>query len=193
MKQYELIVDSAEQEIERSLSYQEQKKYYSGKKKNHTFKNQVICLPKAQDIVDIVAGEKGPKSDIKIWRENQSKFDERQKFSGDKAYIDESEIKTPKKKPKNGELTTEEKEVNKKISSIRIFVEHLIRIIKIFKVARERFRLNKDRYESIVLTVCGLVRLRKGTLIIEHLKNCEKKEKIDTFITHIFSSKLIFN
>jgi TRAP-type C4-dicarboxylate transport system substrate-binding protein len=33
LTEYELIVDSEEQEIERSLSYQEQKKYYSGKKK----------------------------------------------------------------------------------------------------------------------------------------------------------------
>ena len=72
-------------------------------------------------------------------------------------------------------------------------MEHLIRIIKIFKVARERFRLNKDRYESIILTICGLVRLRRGTLVIEHIKNYDKKEQIDIFITHIFSSKLIFD
>ncbi len=187
LKEYELIVDREEQEIERSLSYEEQKKHFSGKKRTHSFKNQVISLPKGQDIVDIVAGETGPKSDIKIWRESQNKFDKKQKFSGDKAYIGESQITIPKKKPKNGELTREEKEANKKISSKRIFVEHLIRIIKIFKVARERFRLSKDRYESILLTICGLVRLRKGSLIIEHLKNCEKKENIDAFISHIFS------
>ncbi len=33
---YELIVDSAEQAIERPSDYQEQKKYYSGKEKRHT-------------------------------------------------------------------------------------------------------------------------------------------------------------
>ncbi len=37
MTDYELIVDSEEQEIERSLDYQEQKRCYSGKKKMHTF------------------------------------------------------------------------------------------------------------------------------------------------------------
>jgi hypothetical protein len=39
---YELIVDSTEQAIERPSDYQQQKKYYSGKQKRHTFKNQFI-------------------------------------------------------------------------------------------------------------------------------------------------------
>lgn len=190
---YELIVDTEEQEIERSLDYQEQKNHYSGKKKMHTLKNQVICLPKGEDIVDVVAGELGPKADITIWRENANKFDEKQKFSGDKAYVGEPQIRTPKKKPKNGELTREEKEKNKEISSERIFVEHLIRIIKIFKVMGERFRLKKEEYESVFLSVCGLVRLRMGTLIIKHQKKNEIGEVIDVLLTHIFSSKLSFS
>jgi hypothetical protein len=189
---YELIVDTEEQGIERSLDYQEQKKHYSGKKKMHTLKNQIICLPKGEDIVDVVAGEPGPKADITIWRENADKFDEKQKFSADKAYVSEPQIRTPKKKPKNGELTQEEKEKNKEISSERIFVEHLIRIIKIFKIMEERFRLKKDKYESVFNAVCGLVRLRIGTLIIEHCKNIKTGEVIDVILTHIFSSKLSF-
>ncbi len=45
---YELIVDTSEQEIERSIDYEQQKKYYSGKKKMHTVKNQIICLSKSR-------------------------------------------------------------------------------------------------------------------------------------------------
>ena len=189
---YELIVDSEEQEIERSLDYEQQKKHYSGKKKKHTFKNQIICLPKGEDIVDVVAREPGPKADITIWRENSYKFDEKQRFSGDKAYVSEPQIRTPKKKPKNGELTQEEKEKNKEISSERIFVEHIIRIIKIFKIMEERFRLKKEKYESVFNTICGLVRLRIGTLIIKHCKNLKTGKVIDVILTHIFSSKLVF-
>jgi hypothetical protein len=62
---YELIVDSSEQPRERPGDYKEQKKYYSGKKKDHTFKNQITVLPDGKDIVDVIAGEPGPKSDIK--------------------------------------------------------------------------------------------------------------------------------
>lgn len=61
---YELLVDSAEQSRERPSDYQEQKKFFSGKKQRHTFKNQFISLPKGRDIVDVVVGERGPEADV---------------------------------------------------------------------------------------------------------------------------------
>ena len=144
LRDYELIVDSAEQPIERPSDYQEQKKYYSGKQKRHTLKSQFIVLPKAEDIVDVVIGQPGPTSDIRICRQTLSKFDSQQTFSGDKAYLGENQITTPSKKPKNGELTESQKEENKALSSNRIFVEHLIRVVKVFKVVSRRdFRLTQ--------------------------------------------------
>lgn len=163
---YELIVDSEEQPRERPSEYEEQKKYYSGKKKNHTFKNQIIVLPDGQDIVDIIAGKPGPKSDINLFRESFSNFHPHQKFQGDKGYIGEPSIKTPTKQPKKGELTSSQMEANKKMAADRIFVEHLIRLLKIFRVASERFRLNPSKYEQIIMTICGIVRLRIGALIL---------------------------
>ncbi|MBW4636607.1 MAG: transposase family protein [Iphinoe sp. HA4291-MV1] len=85
LTEYELIVDSCEQPRERPGEYQEQKKYYSGKKKNHTLKNQLIVLPNGTDIVDVVAGKPGPKSDINLFREQQKGFDPRQRFNGESA------------------------------------------------------------------------------------------------------------
>lgn len=163
---YELTVDSYEQVRERPVSDDEQEKYYSGKKNNHTFKNQIIILPDGRDIVDIVAGEPGPKSDITLFRENRDRFDPKQKFKGDLAYIGEDLIETPIKKPKNRNLTIEQKEENQNFSSKRIFVEHRIRSVKIFRVVQDRFRLNPNKYEQVILTICGLVRLRIGALIL---------------------------
>jgi IS5 family transposase len=168
--EHELIVDSEEQVIERPSAYENQKKYYSGKKKNHTLKNQFIVLPFGQDIVDVVVGRPGPSSDINLCREQLTEFDPKQTFSGDKAYLGEPQIRTPTKKPKNGTLTDEQHQANKDLSSERIFVEHLIRVVKIFRIAQERFRLLKSRYCSVLLTICGLVRLRKGCLILELVK-----------------------
>ncbi len=162
---YELIVDSAEQPRERPEEYKEQKKYYSGKKKTHTFKNKITVLPDGLDIVDVIAGFPGPKSDINLFREGKKSFDKNQKFQGDKGYEGEPSIKTPIKKPKKGELTSTQKSKNKELASERIFVEHLIRMIKIFRVASERFRLNPSKYEKIIMTICGLVRFRIGTLV----------------------------
>lgn len=151
---------------ERPGDNQEQEKYYSGKKCNHTLKCQIIALPNGNDIVDVVAGEPGPKSDVNLFREYRSRFHPNQKFKGDLAYIGEDLIDTPIKKPRNVELTIKQKEENTKFASKRIFVEHRIRSIKICRVAQERFRLNPKKYEQVILATCGLVRLRIGTLIL---------------------------
>ena len=169
LREYELIIDSYEQVRERPGDNDEPEKYYSGKKSNHTFKSQMIILPEGKDIVDVVAGEPGPKSDITIFREERSQFDPKQRFKGDKAYVGEDLITTPIKKPRNRKLTTEQKEQNKACSATRIFGEHRIRSFKIFRVVQERFRLNSQKYEQVILTICGLVRFRIGTLILPAL------------------------
>ena len=166
LTEYELIVDTYEQVRERPGDKNEQEKYFSGKKSNHTFKSQIIVMPDGRDIVDVVAGKPGPKSDITLFREERSQFDPQQRFKGDKAYVGEALITTPIKKPRNRELTTEQKEQNKAFSAKRIFVEHRIRSLKIFRVVQERFRLNSQKYEQVVLTICGIVRLRIRALIL---------------------------
>ena len=163
---YELIVDSYEQVRERPVDNKEQEKYYSGKACKHTFKSQIIILPDAKDIVDVVAGEPGPKSDITMFRENRDNFDPKQKFKGDLGYLGEDLIDTPIKTPRNGKLTIEQKKENKEFSSNRVFVEHRIRSVKIFRVVQERFRLNPKKYEQVILTICGVVRLRIGALVL---------------------------
>ncbi len=111
-------------------------------------------------------GKPGPKSDINLFREGHKGFDPNQRFKGDKAYEGELSIKTPTKKPKKQELSLEQKEKNKELASERIFVEHLIRFVKIFRVASERFRLNPRKYEQVIMTICGLVRLRIEALVL---------------------------
>lgn len=166
LTEYELTVDSYEQARERPGDNYEQEKYFSGRKSNHTFKSQMIILPNGIDIVDVVAGEPGPKSDITLFRENRDRFDPKQKFQGDLAYKGEDLIETPIKKPRNRKLTTEQKEENKKFSSKRIYVEHRIRSVKIFRVIQDRFRLNSEKYGQVIMTICGLVRFRIKALIL---------------------------
>lgn len=108
----------------------------------------------------------GSKSDIILFRSGQNGFHHNQKFKGDKGDEGEPSIKTPTKKPKKGELTPSEKSKNQELASERIFVEHLIRVIKIFRVASERFRLNPIKYKQIIMTICGLVRFRIGALVL---------------------------
>ena len=163
--EYELIVDSAEQAINRPVDYQDQKKYYSGKKKMHTLKNQFIVMPNGEDIVDVCVGMLGKTSDIVLFRNTRDKLAEAQKFIGDKAYVGERAISTPHKKTRKTELSELEKQDNKQLSSRRIAVEHMICRVKTFRVASERFRLARHRYNQVIMAVCGLVRLRLNRLL----------------------------
>jgi hypothetical protein len=103
LSEYLLIIDSAEQAIERPGNYQEQRKYYSREKKIHTLKNPFTVLPGGEDIVDIYIGELGKISDITLFRNNSQNLDAKQRFLGDKAYIGEEFITTAYKKPKKAE------------------------------------------------------------------------------------------
>ncbi len=167
LTQFQLIVDSLEQARERPGDNEEQRAYFSGKKQQHTFKSQIVTLPTGKDIVDAVAGAKGPTSDISLFRTQQSKFAPGQGFDGDKAYVGAQNVQTPHKKPRGGELTPQQKAENKEFSSTRrIFVEHVIRLLRIFRITKEQFRLHPKTYEQIILTVCGLIRFRLGMIVL---------------------------
>ena len=189
----ELIVDSLEQPRPRPIKYQEQKKCFSGKKGYHTIKSQLIVLPRGADIVDISSGKEGPFSDINIWRERKDVFSPEQEFSGDKAYVGEPQINTPHKKPRKRELTTEQKEENRRFSSDRVFVEHVIGKLKTFRVISEKFRLRINKYNTVFEAVCGLVRLNLGTLILEVLNQRVDDETIEVYIDSLWGSFLTKN
>lgn len=151
-----LIIDSFETPIKRSSINEKQRKKYSGKKKMHTLKSQLITAQNGE-IIQIDAGFDGPKSDIEIYRDTRLKKEwlEKPKL-GDKAYIGE-DIETPKKKPKGGELTEAEKEKNRELSAKRIRVEHGVRKVKTFKILRQDYRLGTWMYRKIAETVVGLI------------------------------------
>ena len=166
LTEFELIVDSYDQPIQRPTDAREQKNNYSGKQKRPTKKNQVIVMPSGKEIVDVVVGETGATADIKIWRNQRLSLEPSQRFQEDKAYIGEPLINTPHKKPRERPLTPAQKRAYKSKVQKRIFVEHLIRLLKIFRVAAERFRLKSKNYEPVILAVCGLIRWRIGARVM---------------------------
>ncbi|NER07933.1 MAG: transposase family protein [Okeania sp. SIO3C4] len=166
MADQELIIDSTEQERERPTDNDEQKKYYSGYKKKHSFKNMFITLPQGKDIVDVRLGDPGPTSDVSQFRAEQKKFSQDQQFRGDTGYQGEVQIRTPHKCSKKKELTAEQKDENIAFAKQRIYVEHVIRGIKIFRVAQQRFRLRASKYHQVIRVICGLSRFRISMLVL---------------------------
>ena len=63
-------------------------------------------------------------------------------------------IVQPKKKPKGGELTVEEKEYNQTISSIRARVEHAIAGIKRWRIVKDKLRNYKKGFSDLVMEIC---------------------------------------
>ncbi len=83
-----------------------------------------------------------------------------QKFSGYKAYVGEFLTDTHAKRTEVEILLRLKKpKINQRLKQA-FFVEHLIRLVKIFRVAAEIFRLKTDNYEPVILVVCGLIRWR---------------------------------
>jgi hypothetical protein len=70
-------------------------------------------------------------------------------------------IVQPKKKPRGGELTPPEKATNRRISSIRIRIEHAIGGVKRDRIVKDKIRLLKDGIrDTIMETCCGLHNFR---------------------------------
>src|SRR6266436_6871544 len=66
-----------------------------------------------------------------------------------------------KKKPRGRELTDEEKQANRRVSSIRVYVEHALAGVKRSRMVKDTFRNKKDELCDIAMDIsCGLHNLR---------------------------------
>jgi DDE superfamily endonuclease len=76
-------------------------------------------------------------------------------------YLQDVTIVQPKKTPHGGELTPPEKAMNRRISSIRIRIEHAIGGVKRYRIVKDTIRLLKDGLRDAVMeTCCGLHNFR---------------------------------
>lgn len=153
------IVDSFETPVRRPSDPQRQRRLYSGKKKRHTLKTQLVT-DQAGEILTLSAGHRGPKADVKIYEEVP--LPEPLATTprlGDKGYASPNhpELTTPHKKPRGGELTETQRAENKVIARQRIVVEHAIRRVKGFRIMREDYRLAPGLFPMIASAVVGLI------------------------------------
>lgn len=63
----------------------------------------------------------------------------------------------------------QKQEENKAFAQKRVYVEHVIRGVKIFRIAQQRFRLRVNKYRLAMQVICGLVRFRIGALVLPEL------------------------
>lgn len=168
-----LVIDGKEQRVERPKNTKDgdgntqdnQRPYYSGKKKTHTMKSQVAVRPDGliEAVSDSVPG--GANHDLALLRQTDllSRLDPDEAAMMDKGYVGiandypEAKLYLPYKARRNHPLTEEEKEYNRILSGYRIVVEHTIAQMNRFQVLRQVFRHRRDGHTQVVRIVAGLV------------------------------------
>lgn len=153
----EKLVDVTECIVQRPKNSELQTLYYSGKKKKHTIKIQLIVDVKTRKIVSI-AFDAGSIHDFLLFKNTTKDLNDLISFLADSGYQGITNIfknsMIPKKKSKYNPLTDEDKELNKLISNIRISIEHVNCQVKFFRILSERYRSRIDTFYSRALIIC---------------------------------------
>jgi hypothetical protein len=67
---------------------------------------------------------------------------------------------TPIKKPKDRDLTADEKAYNRELARLRIYIEHVNRRCKIFRIVKDTYRGKHRHYHKTWTVVAALVNIR---------------------------------
>ena len=157
----ELFFDATERAIPRPS--RRQKRFYSGKKKRHTLKHQVVVVRKRKRrgqrrrvrIAAVSPVFPGSTHDKRVYDRARVVVPPGVRRTGDTAYLG-TPLETPTRKPRKGSLTARQKRRNRRVSKRRIVVEHGIGKMKIWRVAAERYRNPRRCHTLMMKNVAGL-------------------------------------
>lgn len=157
-----ILADVTEQPTQRPEK--KQKKYYSGKKKRHTLKAEIIMQDNGK-ILSLSRTTTGRTHDFRIRKEGKSPPGKSEKYA-DSGYqgwqkIAENVVlpfKATKKKP----LTKEQMRRNYNLASFRTRIENKIRDLKIFKILSYVYRNFQKKHSMRLNIIAGIVNLKYG-------------------------------
>lgn len=172
-----LIVDAKEQPFRRPEGWDNQKAFYSGKRKQHTIKYQVGVTPEGR-VGTVSVSVPGSVHDLTLLRGSAllGRLEEGDGVMTDKAYLGADEgraglrLVIPFKCPPKGELSKSQKGYNRRVSRVRVKVEHVLAQFSRFQALRQRFRSVMGRHSRAVRVVALLVDRRSEA----NLKNTKK-------------------
>ena len=156
-----VLLDVTEPPIERPTH--RQRAYYSGKKKQHAIKAQLIVGLFSLQIVAVACGL-GRSHDFTLFKQTRPPLASQIEVYADSGYQGITDVHPksviPIKKPKGRELTPDERTHNRALARVRIAIEHVNRRCKIFRIVKNTYR---GKHKHVGLTwnlVAGLVNLR---------------------------------
>jgi hypothetical protein len=161
------IVDATEQPVQRSQDAEQQKQHYSGKKKRHTRKAQIIVNEHGV-VREVSTSVPGAVHDRELFRQSGAAdaIPKETVTGGDAGYqgiqddLPNHSVITPFKKTKLNPLSEEQKLLNQEFSRTRIIVENVLAQFKNFKALAERFRHHVDRWDDVFRAVLAIINPR---------------------------------
>jgi hypothetical protein len=142
-----VVMDVTESPIERPKRRQRQ--FYSGKKRRHTLKCQIVLELESGLIVCTFFG-KGRRHDFKLYQASGVRFAPQTESLQDKGYQGiqrlHSNSRLPHKKPRGGQLGQVQKAENRALARQRVVIEQVNRCLKIFRILAERYRNRRRRF-----------------------------------------------
>jgi hypothetical protein len=141
-----------------------QRKYYSGKKKQHTVKGQIVVDSNLRIVCTAIAMTNT--HDFKLFKQSRLPIKKKTLVCVDTGYLGlcklHSNTEIPKKKTKLNPLSKDDKLENKIKSSKRIPIEHINAKIKTFKIVAQKYRNRRKRFGLRFNLICALINFDRG-------------------------------
>ncbi|WP_407540965.1 IS5 family transposase [Deinococcus radiomollis] len=159
-----VVVDVSEVPCERPKK--KQRAWYSGKKKRHTMKLQLLIHPVTSKILCVATG-RGATHDLRLLRESKTPIHPETELIADAGYQgiqhQHAFTRTPKKASKHHPLTDEQRAGNRQLARVRLPVEHVIRRLKVFRILKETYRHRRRRFHlrvNLIAALCNRIPIR---------------------------------
>jgi DDE superfamily endonuclease/Helix-turn-helix of DDE superfamily endonuclease len=160
----ELFFDATERPTRRPK--RRQRACYSGKKKRHTLKVQVVVArrrkrpgpgakPRRVRIAAVSGTFPGKAHDKRVYDATRVLCPPGVRRTGDTGYLGTG-LETPARRPPGGRLSARQKAGNRRVARRRVVAEHGIGKLKIWRIAAERYRNPVRRHTLILKNVAGL-------------------------------------
>lgn len=161
----DFLLDGTERRRQRPQDPEEQRQYYSGKKKTHTVKNNLIVHAETGRIAYLGQTCEGKRHDKKLADEEAYTFPTNSVLGQDTGFQGFEPLQVvllqPKKKPKGKPIPDPQRIINRVISRFRITVEHAIAGVKRCRTVKDVCRNTKQGFiDSVMEAACGLHNFR---------------------------------
>src|SRR6478735_5566763 len=159
------FTDSTEQQIPRPIDKRRRTVYYSGKKKKHTIKTQLM-VNNHGFVIHKLGYKKGSRHDYDIYKKNHpiapkdvvNVFD--LGYLGVEKDFPQQISSIPNRKERNLQSSEEQKEFNRGHAKKRIVIEHTICRLKKYRILADVFRNRLNKHNKISDIVSGLINYR---------------------------------